>query len=80
MPELRRLWEGWKAFAHSLGDFQARVLLTVFYFTVLSPYGLVMSAFGNALRIRPVDVRRVRSAWESRRSTEEGLARARQTF
>ncbi len=80
MSLLRRLWEGWKAFGHSLGDFQARVLLTVFYFTVLIPYGLIMRAFGNPLRIRPLDARRVRSAWESRGSVEASLARARQTF
>ena len=43
MPELlRRLWEGWKRFGRKLGDFQARMLLTVFYFVILAPFALVM--------------------------------------
>ncbi|MGQ0551256.1 MAG: hypothetical protein ACT4PY_16475 [Armatimonadota bacterium] len=80
MAALRRLWEGWKAFGHYLGDFQARLLLTVFYFTVFCPYGLITRVFGDPLRVRPVDLRRLRSSWDTRRSEEVSLARARQTF
>lgn len=77
---LRRLWEGWKAFGHALGDFQARLILTFFYFTVLLPYGLVIRAFGDPLCIRHAHRRRLRSAWAPRRPEETGVARARQTF
>ncbi|PYN94142.1 MAG: hypothetical protein DMD91_28640 [Candidatus Rokuibacteriota bacterium] len=37
---LRRLWQGWKRIAHKIGDFQARVLLTIFYFVIVAPFGL----------------------------------------
>jgi hypothetical protein len=39
---LRRLWEGWKRFGRKLGDWQARALLTVFYFVILAPFALVV--------------------------------------
>ena len=77
---LRRVWEGWKVFGHYLGDFQARLLLTFFYFTVLLPYGLVIRAFGDPLHIRLASRRRLQSAWATRRSEETDLARARQAF
>ena len=39
---LRRLWEGWKRVGRKIGDFQARVLLTFFYFVVLAPFALAV--------------------------------------
>lgn len=39
---LRRLWEGWKRFGRKVGDFQARLLLTLFYFVMLAPFALVV--------------------------------------
>lgn len=40
--QLRRLWEGWKRLGRKIGDFQARLLLTIFYFVILAPFALVM--------------------------------------
>ena len=39
---LRHLWDGWKRFGRKVGDFQARVLLTVFYFVLLAPFALIV--------------------------------------
>ena len=39
---LRRLWEGWKRVGRKIGDFQARVLLTLFYFVILAPFAVVV--------------------------------------
>lgn len=77
---LRHLWEGWKGFGLYLGDFQARLLLTVFYFTVFLPYGLIVRVIGDPLRVRAADRRRLRSAWIPRRTEEAGVERARQAF
>lgn len=40
MTFLRRFWEGWKRVGQAIGDFLARVLLTIFYFTIFVPFGL----------------------------------------
>jgi hypothetical protein len=49
---LRRLWEGWKKIAHTIGNFQARVLLTIFYAVLVMPMGLVVRLFRDPLRIK----------------------------
>jgi hypothetical protein len=49
---LKRLWEGWKKIAHVIGDFQARVLLTVIYAVVVLPFGVGFRLFSDALRIK----------------------------
>jgi hypothetical protein len=36
----RQLWERWKRVARKIGDFQARALMTGFYFLILGPVAL----------------------------------------
>lgn len=38
----RRIWEKWKRIARKIGDFQARVLMILFYFTILAPFALLI--------------------------------------
>jgi len=38
MVFLKRLWQGWKRVGKKIGDFQARLLLTIFYFVILAPF------------------------------------------
>jgi len=49
---LKRVWGGWKKIAHKIGNFQARVLLTVFYGVLVLPFGLAMRWFADPLRIK----------------------------
>jgi hypothetical protein len=49
---LRRLWEGWKRVGRAIGNFQARVLLTVFYAVLILPFGLAVRLFADSLKIR----------------------------
>ena len=52
---LKRLWEGWKKIAHKIGNFQARVLLTVFYAVLVLPFGsLVWEASAALVPDQPV--------------------------
>ena len=46
---LRHLWTGWKRFGRMIGDFQARLLLTVFYFVVLAPFALIVRSGADPL-------------------------------
>lgn len=45
-------WHNWKAFGQFLGDWLARVVLTIFYFTILIPFGLGVRLFADPLRIK----------------------------
>jgi hypothetical protein len=49
---LRRVWERWKVIAHAIGNFQARVLLTVFYFVVVPPFAVIAKLFTDPLSLR----------------------------
>ena len=49
---LKRAWQTWKRLAHTIGTFQARILLTVFYGIVVFPIGLIARLFLDPLRIK----------------------------
>lgn len=42
----KRLWQGWKRIAHKIGRFQTLVILTIVYFIIISPFGLIGRMFG----------------------------------
>ena len=43
---LKRVWKGWKKVAHRIGRFQTMLLITLFYFLVIAPLGLLFRLFG----------------------------------
>jgi hypothetical protein len=48
-----RTWARWKVIAQTIGNFQARVLLSVFYFSVVPPFALIVKLFKDPLMLRP---------------------------
>ena len=49
---IKDFWHGWKAFGHFLGDLLARIVLTVFYFTVFVPFAIGVRLFSDPLHIK----------------------------
>jgi hypothetical protein len=49
---LKRAWQVWKKIAHAVGNFQARVLLTIFYAVLVFPFGIMARLFSDPLRIK----------------------------
>ena len=49
---LKRFWEAWKILAHKIGTFQARVLLTILYASLVLPFGLCVRVFADPLRLK----------------------------
>lgn len=49
---LKRIWDGWKKIARKIGDFNARVILTIFYFVLLLPFALMVKFFTDPLEIK----------------------------
>ena len=41
----KTIWEYWKKFGKILGKIQTTIILTVIYFVVISPIGLIKSIF-----------------------------------
>lgn len=46
-------WDRLKIIAAIVGDIEARVIVTVFYFTILVPFGLLSRLGSDPLRIAP---------------------------
>jgi hypothetical protein len=52
MYYLKITWCKWKAFGRKIGTFQSRLILTLFYFIILLPSGIVFSLFKDQLGIK----------------------------
>lgn len=46
------LYEAWKRLAHRIGNFQARILLTLIYAVLVLPFGLAVRWLGDTLRTK----------------------------
>jgi hypothetical protein len=74
---LKRAWEGWKSFGRKLGDFQARLILTIFYFIIVAPFSLLVRLFSDPLSLKPDTAR----GWIVRSETKQTeLQRANEQF
>jgi hypothetical protein len=47
-----RLAEGWKKFGRAIGNFNARVLLTLLYSIVILPFGLAVRFFADSFHTK----------------------------
>ena len=63
----RRLWQGWKRVARKIGDFNARVILTIFYFILLMPFALLVRLFTDPLEIK----KKAHKGWHPREQKDD---------
>jgi hypothetical protein len=67
MKVLRAIWTTWKRIGQFIGDFIARVVLSLFYFTLFVPFGVGVRLFGD-----PLDVKaKASSSWWLERATRD---------
>jgi hypothetical protein len=71
---LRRAWSRWRAVAQVIGDFQARIILTLFYFIFVTPGGLIVRSMYDPLRLKPP---KGASMWVTYKSGQQSLDDAR---
>ena len=45
------LWKKWLKIGHVIGNFQAQVILSLFYFVFVWPFGIVMRLFSDPLKL-----------------------------
>jgi hypothetical protein len=64
MNILRLLWAKWRVYGQIIGDMIARVILSLFYFTLFMPFGIGVSLFGD-----PLDMKRGKATRWLERST-----------
>ena len=66
--------EQWKALAHIIGNFQARVILFIFYFVVVPPFALIVKLFKDPLTLH---LPQKDSLWVKGPVTDPSLSEAR---
>lgn len=70
---LRTIWRRWLVLAHKIGTFQSRILLTLFYFVILAPFGLAVRALSDPLHVKS---RSAPAGWVQRATRDVDLAAA----
>jgi hypothetical protein len=70
-------WSRWRELSQKAADTQARILLTIFYFTVMLPFGVVFGLLKDPLNIKR---RPQGSFWVERKPSTATLADARRQF
>lgn len=73
---LTTLWRAWKRIGMLIGDVIARIVLTLFYFTIFVPFGLGFRLSGRRKK-RVYDAARL---WVRREKTEDDLKMAQRLF
>ena len=76
MEILKKVWHTWKQIGQWIGDQLARVVLTIFYFTLFVPFALGVRIWGD-----PLDIRQTRAAnWLDRKTNDLTLDDSRRLF
>ncbi|MEX2027889.1 MAG: hypothetical protein WD988_00120 [Candidatus Curtissbacteria bacterium] len=73
----KAIWKKWLSIAHVIGNFQAQVILTVFYFIFAAPFGFISRFFGDSLDMKP---KRLRSSFGKWNHPVDSLESARKQF
>jgi hypothetical protein len=74
---MRPFWEWWKRIARRIGDFQARLILVLFYFVIFAPFAILVRWLSDPLAIKPGTAR----GWLVWRKKESAaMEQARQQF
>ncbi len=77
---MRRLWKRftawWMPIAEAIGNFMNRVILSIFYFVIVLPFGLGVRLFSDPLRIK----KKPTSGWTNSAMRSDGLDDARKQF
>ena len=70
---LRTLWSRWLVLARKIGQFQSRIILTLFYFVFVTPFALIARLFTDPLHLRRGHAA-LDSGWIARPTTDTDLA------
>jgi hypothetical protein len=72
-----RAWRSWSGLTRYMGDFQARLVLTLLYFSWMVPFAVLMRVFRD-----PLDMRGLckSTAWKKRAGPKRDLQGLRRQF
>ncbi|MCB0166413.1 MAG: hypothetical protein KDI79_19440 [Anaerolineae bacterium] len=72
----KKLWAGWKRFGEMIGNFLARIVLTLFYFTFFVPFAIGVRLLSDPLNIKELPA----ELWRPRTTGDQQLEEALRQF
>jgi hypothetical protein len=69
MTILNRIWNAWKKVGTAIGDFIARIVLSLLYFTIVLPFGLITRLGRDPLDLNPKEP----VSWHARSTRDQTL-------
>ncbi|HLN88254.1 MAG TPA: hypothetical protein VK200_17370 [Candidatus Limnocylindrales bacterium] len=73
--KLKNLWQRWQKVAKQIGDFQARLILSLFYILIVLPIGLIARMFSD-----PLALKKTAAHWDAKPSSPPRIDEARRQF
>jgi len=74
---LKAGWKKWRRISDRVANIQARIVLTIFYYTVMAPFGLWQALVADKLRLKHPGTE---SFWLERTTRDRTLDDARAQF
>ena len=75
--QIKKFWDEWKSFAFRMGNFQGRLILLLFYFTILMPFGIINLLFRDPLNLKKT---KKTSFWYALATSENDIENARRLY
>ena len=74
----KKLWHRWTRFSKRMGSFQSRVMLSFFFFLLISPVALIIRTLGDPLKIKGKKI--MSSYWSAKTPGSTEIADYRRQF
>ena len=73
--QLKNLWQRWQKVAKRIGDFQARLILSLFYILIVLPMGLIARMISD-----PLALKKTAAGWHAKPNSPPRIDEARRQF
>ena len=80
MTYLKWLWSKWLPIAQAIGNFNAQVILTIFYLIIISPLGLIYRLFADPLCIKLSKISRQKTNFNRWEHLKQDVDKARKQY
>ena len=80
MTYLKWLWSKWLPIAQAVGNFNAQVILTIFYLIIISPLGLIYRLFADPLAVKQSRITRQTTNFKRWDHLKQDLEEARKQY
>ncbi|MEW6482359.1 MAG: hypothetical protein AB1397_05090 [bacterium] len=71
---MKKIFDKWIELAHKIGNFNARVILSIFYFLFITPFALYIKIFKDPLKLKK------RNQWIEKKWVKPDILEARRQF